>query len=43
MTYVYQHLPCQVQFSLKRRKYAFDFGVSLFCINGFLGEVKTKI
>jgi hypothetical protein len=43
VTDAYHHLPCQFQFSLKRHNHAFDFGASLFRINGFLGEVKTKI
>src|SRR5664280_279195 len=43
VTDAYQHLPCKFQFSLKRRNHAFDFGGSLFRVNSFLGEVKTKI
>jgi hypothetical protein len=43
MTDAYQHPPCQFHFSLKRHNRAFYFGRSLFRINGFLGEVKTKI
>jgi hypothetical protein len=42
MTNAYQHPSCQIQFSLKRRNHAFDFGSSFFCVNGFLGEVKSE-